>query len=65
MLISSVIFGAMFGIVLVVVGIRRLLEARRGHDVFGCILWGSVGVALGFALIAGMIWVLALPPAPN
>ena len=63
--LGSVLFGAMFGIVLVVVGIRRLLEARRGNDVLACMVWGSVGVALGFAMIAGVIWLLTLPPAQN
>ena len=52
-----VTFCALFGVLFIVIGIRRALVARTGENVTDSILWGGVGIAIGLAFFFGAYWI--------
>ena len=65
--IASVICAVLFGILFIAVGFRRILGARRAAGKLDAVVWGSVGICIGVAFIAGAAWLLKpVPPdQPN
>ena len=63
--IGAVLFGGLFGITFLVVGIRRMLQARTGKGTVDSLLWGSVGLLIGVAFLYGAYWLLSPPPDDN
>lgn len=60
--IATILFGGLFGITFVIVGIRRMWQARKGQGAFDSLLWGSIGVLIGVGFFYGAYWLLTPPP---
>jgi uncharacterized membrane protein YjfL (UPF0719 family) len=60
--IASVLFGGIFGMVFIVIGIRRILQARNGEKVIDSVFWGTVGIVLGLGFFYGAYWLMTPPP---
>ena len=70
--LSCAVFGSALGFLLIVAGWRRLRQAATGAGPEGVragtgsgtresIFWGMVGIILGVAFIAGVVWFVVSP----
>ena len=60
--LAAFLFGGVFGITFIVVGIRRMLGATRGKGVADSLLWGSIGILIGLGFFYAIYWMMT-PPA--
>jgi hypothetical protein len=60
--VAAILFAGTFGIIFIVVGIRRMLQATKGKGTFDSILWGSIGILIGLGFLYGIYWMLTPPP---
>ena len=62
--IACALFGVAFGVGLIVAGWRRLRQVGigAGPGTRESVVWGTIGIALGVALIAAVVWMVAGPP---
>lgn len=61
-LLGTILFGGLFGLALIVAGIGRIRQAFRGAGKVESVFWGTVGIGLGVALLAGVAWIMHPPP---
>jgi hypothetical protein len=61
--IACILCGSAFGLLLILAGYRRLRQVALapGPGTRESIFWGLTGIALGLALIAGIVWFLFSP----
>ena len=61
--IAAIFFGGMFGVLFIVIGVRRMLGPLKGPNRLESVIWGTVGIILGLAFFAGVAWLLTPLPA--
>ncbi|HXE55083.1 MAG TPA: hypothetical protein VN541_18820 [Tepidisphaeraceae bacterium] len=49
------LFLAFFGVMFVVFGIRRMLQAKRGAAL-DALVWGTIGICAGLGFFYGAYW---------
>jgi hypothetical protein len=60
-ILTGLAFVVVFGLAILVAGIKRLFAGQKQSSAAQDILWGSVGVAVGLAMILGgayLAWAL-------
>jgi hypothetical protein len=56
--LAVVLFCGLFGIMFIVIGIRRVLASGRDANPIEAIFWGAVGIAVGIGFFAAIVWLV-------